>query len=358
MKRLKVFLLTLLVTTPLLYCHAAEFDLPIRGLHCSVPRADDLPLCTKFIREALPEEGVNVLVIEFNYGYEYQSYPELSSGSALSKEEVKQLVSACNDAGVQLIPQINCLGHQSWSSHNGLLLQKFPQFDETPDKYPQNKGIYCRSYCPLHPDVHKVIFALIDELADVCEADAFHVGMDEVFIVGDEDCPRCGGKDKAELFAGEVKRLHDHLAEKNRRMWIWGDRFLDGEVTQIGKWEASMNDTAPAINMIPKDIVICDWHYEWAPPTAAYFAIKGFDVVSSPWRKAEVALGQLEQMRIVRDNSKRAIKERMKGMLHTTWCGMTPFVKAYYGDENVKDNEAAMESANCFKKLFAAIRNE
>ena len=63
---------------------------------------------------------------------------------------------------------------------------------------------------------------------------------------------------------------------------MWGDRFLDGELTGLGKWEASMDDTAPAIDLVPKDIVICDWHYESAPPTAVYFAIKGFNVVSHP----------------------------------------------------------------------------
>jgi hypothetical protein len=31
--------------------------------------------------------------------------------------------------------------------------------------------------------------------------------------------------------------------------------------TGYGQWDASENGTAPAIARIPKDIVICDWHY-------------------------------------------------------------------------------------------------
>jgi len=31
-----------------------------------------------------------------------------------------------------LIPQINLLGHQSWESQIGKLLEVYPQFDETP----------------------------------------------------------------------------------------------------------------------------------------------------------------------------------------------------------------------------------
>jgi hypothetical protein len=69
------------------------------------------------------------------------------------------------------------------------------------------------------------------------------------------------------LFADEVTKLHDHLRAKGVRMWIWGDRFLDGEATGIGKWEASLNETAGAVDLIPRDIVICGEGPE--PPESA-----------------------------------------------------------------------------------------
>jgi hypothetical protein len=37
-------------------------------------------------------------------------------------------------------------------------------------------------------------------------SNAFHAGLDEVFYLGDDKCPRCQGRDKAELFAGEVRK--------------------------------------------------------------------------------------------------------------------------------------------------------
>jgi len=328
--------------------------LPIRGLHVSAPRADDMPMCLRFIREALPPEGVNVLVMEFGYRYQFSKRPEIADRDALTKEEVKKLVAACREAGVRLIPQINLLGHQSWAKTTGALLRAHPEFDETPGKYPNNEGIYCRSYCPLHPAVHEVVFDLMDELAEVCEADAFHVGMDEVFLLGEDDCPRCKGKNKAELFAQEVQALRDHLARSNRTLWMWGDRFLDGKTTGIGRWEASLNDTHPALRLVPKDIVICDWHYEKAVPTAAYFATEGLAVVSSPWRKPEVALGQLEMIRAVRRHANEVIAARMQGVLQTTWCGLGAFVKAYYGEDT--SNSRALEAVRCFRELFKELR--
>ncbi len=74
-------------------------------------------------------------------------------------------------------------------------LEEFVKFiDETPDvkmpeKYvwPNDDGLYCKSYCPLHPELHKVVFTVVDEICDVFEADAFHAGMDE----GDNNPVKC-----------------------------------------------------------------------------------------------------------------------------------------------------------------------
>lgn len=328
--------------------------LAVRGIHLAAPKPDEIALAVRFIREALPKEGVNTLVLEFNYNYRYTRRPEVVEQGALSREDVKQLVAAARAANVRLIPGINLLGHQSWAKTTFGLLRAHPEFDETPGRYPANEGIYCRSYCPRHPKVHEVVFDLIDELVEVTEADALHAGMDEVFLLGEDDCSRCKGASKAELFAGEVRALRDHLARSNRTLWIWGDRFLDGESTGIGKWEASLNDTHAALSRIPKDVVINDWHYETAHPTASYFALQGFRVVSSPWRKASVALRQLDLIRMTRSNASPAVGARMQGMLQTTWCGFSKFARAYFGEDT--SDTRAMEAVNCFRELFRELR--
>lgn len=348
--------LALLIGAAVLLLPAATPNPPIRGLNLMGPSAEDIPLAVRFIQEALPKEGVNVLVLQIDYNYQYTKRPEVANPNGLSKDDVKKLVAAAKQANVRLIPLINLLGHQSWAKNTGALLRAHPEFDETPGRYPDNEGIYCRSYCPLHPEVHGVVFDLMDELADAFEADAVHVGMDEVFLLGEDDCPRCKGKNKAELFAGEVRTVYEHLAKSNRKMWIWGDRFLDGEVTGIGKWEASIIQTAPAIHMVPKDIVICDWHYERALPTTEHFALEGFPVLASPWRKPEVALRQLDTIRQVRTHANEAIAGRMQGVLQTTWTGMGAFARAYFNDPTRPINNNAQEALDCFRALFRELR--
>jgi hypothetical protein len=346
MKRLTLFLFAATA--------AAAQQLPIRGIHLAAPMPDEMPLAERFIKEALPKEGVNVLVLEINYRYQFAKHPEVVDPNALSPDDLKRLVAASRAAGVKLIPMINLLGHQSWARTTFGLLRGHPEFDETPGKFPANQGTYCRSYCPLHPGIHAVLFDLIDELLAATDADTFHVGMDEVFLLGDDACERCKGRDKAALFAGEVRALRDHLAQSNRTMWIWGDRFLDGELSGMGEWEASKNGTASAIHAVPKDIVICDWHYETAHPSASYFAMEGFRVLSSPWRRSSVALRQLDLIRMARANSSRVVADRLQGVLHTTWCGFGPFARAYFAEETRNVN--AIEAVATFRELYRELR--
>lgn len=340
-------------------------SLQVRGIHLSVPAKSGVDALARFIREDLAEEGVNTLILEVNTSFDFSSRPELADPSAPGKADMAKLAGACKEAGIELIPQLNCLGHQSWSSRTGAFLTKHPELDETPGKFPENKGIYCRSYCPLHPKLHEVLFPLLDELARACEAKAFHIGMDEVFILADRDCPRCGGKDPAALFAGEVTALRDHLRSIDCRTWMWGDRFLDGKATGIGEWEASTNGTAAALEKVPRDIVICDWHYEKAHETPRFFASKGFDVVACPWRKPDVALGQLAHMRALRSDPDGVVARHALGVVQTTWCGPGAFLKAYAAEKRREGDEAAADSgggrsageaARCFRALFKRLR--
>jgi len=336
--------------------------LPVRGFSIAAPGTDGVDEFISFIREDLVPKNVNTLILRVDYNYQYKSHPELQDEEALTKEDVKKIVDACRNSNIRIIPQINLLGHQSWHTNLEGLLRVYPEFDETPHielpeeyKWPNEDGLYCKSYCPLHPEVHKIVFELVDELVEVYEADAFHAGMDEVFYIGDDQCPRCSGRDKAELFAGEVTKIRNHLNSKGWELWIWGDRLIDGKTTGMGMWEASMNNTYRAIDIIPKDVVICDWHYERADATAAYFAIKGFRVVTCPYRKPEVAIDQLDLMLHFRKSAKKKKKDNYYGMVQTIWTSPENFLDAYYG-RNTSQNRTK-SSVDCFNTLFDAINN-
>lgn len=277
----------------------------------------------RLISEGLRPLGFNALVLEVGYGFRFQSHPELETGG-FNREQAQKLAQFCREQGMRLIPLMNCLGHQSWGARPGALLKKYPEFDETPGIPLDDNKIYCREWCPSHPDVNKIVFELMDELIDAFQADAFHVGMDEVFLIGDENCPRCRGRDKGELFAKVVNELHAHLVEtRGVEMLMWSDRFLDSKATGYGRWEASDTGSHRAIELVPRDIILCDWHYE---PPATYqrmgqqqpfpsvrlFQEQGFRMLAAPWRNPDAATAFLQV-------AKQDATDKMLGVLFTGW---------------------------------------
>ncbi|HEY3373069.1 MAG TPA: family 20 glycosylhydrolase [Prolixibacteraceae bacterium] len=359
--RFLLVLFTIFLFNPTFSQTPVKDQLPVRGFCIGSPGSDRVDEFVKFINDELAPRKVNVLILRVDYNYQYQSHPELRDSLALSKADVKKMVDVCRKNQIRIIPQVNLLGHQSWAKKTNNLLRVYPQFDETPavkmpEKYvwPNADGLYCKSYCPLHPEVHTIVFALMDEICDAFETDAFHAGMDEVFYIGDDKCPRCSGKDKAELFAGELNLLHNHLALKNRQLWIWGDRLIDGKTTGMGMWEASMNTTYRAIDLISKDVMICDWHYERPDQTAVYFATKGLSVVTCPWRNPVNAVKQTQDMFRFRSSATAAMKDRYQGMMQTIWSGADQFMDEFYGrTANAKEGENTQ--TNCFKAMYGEI---
>lgn len=334
--------------------------LPVRGLAIPAPSQQKMDLFLKFIEEELAPGHFNFLILRIDWNYDYKSHPELCDPNPLTRKDIKRIVDVCRKHSIQIAPQINLFGHQSWAETTYSLLREYPEFDETPHidtknytGWPNKDGLYCKSYCPLHPEVHKVVFALVDELTDAFETKWFHAGMDEVFYIGHDSCPRCAGHDKAELYAGEVTKIQNHLAEQGKRLMIWGDRLIDGKTTGMGMWEASMNNTHRAIDLIPKDVFICDWHYERADQTAVYFAMKGFDVVTCPWRKPQIALKQVDDMMRFRQNSNPQMSQRYQGIIETVWMGADHFLDMYYNPDTYKKD---VSEAITIKKLIEAYK--
>jgi Glycosyl hydrolase family 20, catalytic domain len=268
-----------------------------RGVHLLAEQ----PGTVDGLRRALPAlaaAGVNVVVLEVDYHYNFAAHPELRGGQVITKESAHDLTAECHRLGIRLIPQFQCLGHQSWAGQTFPLLTVHPEFDETPGRFPGNKGIYCRSWCPRHPGVNPIVFNLIDEIAEGFDADAIHAGMDEVFLIGSEHCPRCKGRNPADLFADSVRVLRRHLHRRGLEMLIWSDRLLDGKATGLGEWEAAVNGTAPALKRIPRDVILCDWHYETLdkysgkPSTYAspgLFVAKGYRLWPTTWKNPAAA---------------------------------------------------------------------
>jgi hypothetical protein len=291
---------------------------PCCGLHVIVFTNDnDLDILGRQIPK-LAALGVNVLILEVDYNFAFQSHPELrASKNGITAAGAGRLAALCKKHGVRLIPGFQCLGHQSWQGQTFPLLTAYPKLDLTPGAFPNNQGIYCREWDPLNPEVNKIVFPLLDEILEAFHADALHVGMDEVFLIGSDQSPSTKGKDRARVFAKAVTDLHQHLVKERRvDMLMWADRLFDADKFHWGEWEASKVGTAGALDLIPKDITLCPWHYEKMPsyPSIPLFLDKGFRVLPASWKKVDAS-------RALIDYSLKQDSPRMLGHLFTTWGG-------------------------------------
>lgn len=292
-----------------------------RGVHLLIRH----PGAARELEQAFPglaRAGVNTVIVEVNYHFDFQSHPELRAETVLSREDARRLARTGRDLGVRVIPQFSCLGHQSWAGQTFPLLTRYPELDETPGQFPGNTGIYCRSWCPQHPRIAELIPPLLDEILEGFEADALHVGLDEVFLIASEHCPRCKDGDPARLFARAVSDLHAHLAGKRKvEMLMWADRLLDSRTTGYGEWEAARNGTPPAVDLLPRDIILCDWHYEplekYPGKPDDYHSIpfllgKGYRVWPAGWKDPQSTAALVASAR-------RHRTDRLLGHLCTTW---------------------------------------
>ncbi len=294
---------------------------PWRGVHFIVYGPDDLPGLKRLVHEFLVPLKCNLIVFQLDYHYLFESHPEVREEKSLNKEQIRDFVELCREEGIRVAPMLNCLGHQSWKKKTHPLLVAYPEFEEIPDgKTPEtdinSKSFYCRSWCPLHPEVNAIVFDLMDELIDAFQCELFHIGVDEVFIIASDKCPRCKGKDPAKLFARAVNEMTAHLESRGQTVMIWGDRLLDGEETGYGDWEGSGNGTAPAIDLVDKDIILCDWHYEVLDeyPSLDIFPAKGFRILTTVGSPT-VAARLFTKAARARDEAK------ILGVLSTHWSG-------------------------------------
>jgi hypothetical protein len=70
------------------------------------------------------------------------------------------------------------------------------------------------------------------------------------------------------------------------------------------------------VDLIPKDIIICDWHYEKRLdyPSIPMFLEKGFRVLPASWKNVEASQAFI-QYSVVQENP------GMLGHLYTIWGG-------------------------------------
>lgn len=278
------------------------YEYPIaseRGVKCYIPSVDHIPFFKKFI-DMMCRYRHNTLLLEIGGSMEYKQYPEINTewikfademrefsgkttivqeatytwrknsmhvengdGGFISQDMVRELVQYCKERYINVIPEVLSLGHCDY------LVRAFPEISERAnDPYPD-------TYCPFHPKTYRILFNILDEIIDLFEPTIVHVGHDEWYTYG--KCPRCKGRDPADIFAYDINKLYDYLHSRGIKMMMWSEKLLDA---RAGGHEAGgadkparpayandnimcegMGPTYKAIEKIPRDIKMLHWYW-------------------------------------------------------------------------------------------------
>lgn len=312
---------------------------PMRGFHMMLPPVNQLEFTKRVFRYILIPLRYNQLIVEFAGGMRFDRHPEISDawiegnkrgeaglqpkfphgtvagGRCLEKAQVRDLLDNARDYGFEIIPEVQSFGHVQYITYAHPEIAEREEKDNTvkdtrgEDARPSE--FYAHCYCPSLDESFAIIYDIIDEILEVARPQHYvHMGHDEIYQVG--VCPRCKGKDPAELYIKHVTAMHDYLAKRGLKMMIWADMLHHTE--RYKTW--------PAITKLPRDIIMLDfiWYFHFDLDMEDHLLPHGYQVV----------MGNLYSSHYPRYET-RAAKENMIGGQVSTWCLFDEYTLAKKG---------------------------
>ncbi len=313
----------------------------MRGFHFYLPSKDQIDFAKRIFKYVLLPMKYNMLFVEFCGGMRFDKHPEISEGwlkgnaaakegkqptfphgdvaggGLLEKSEVSDLIEYARALGFEIVPEVQSFGHVQYITYAHPEIAEISDevkndVKDTRDEDQPPDVFYHHSYCPQNEKSYEIIFDIIDEIIEVAKPERYvHMGHDEVYQIG--LCPKCKDKDHAELYAMHVNRMHDYLAKKGYKMAIWCDMVQPTE---------KHYKTGPAIDMIPKDILMLDfiWYFHFDIDMEDNILSHGFNVMS----------GNLYSSHFPRYEQRMA-KANMVGGEVSTWCALNEYMLAKKG---------------------------
>ncbi len=236
-----------------------------------------------FIRRAIELAShlkMNTLMVYMMGLFDIETQPYISQG--LSAWQWRELALHARARHVQIVPIVQTLGHQKWTFFWGGRQRR----DLAADPSVEIPSVYN----PQKPRVYEIYFDVIDQVLDALKPDILHLGHDEVAARELAVVAKATGKTVPELFAEDLRRYYDRYTPRGLRIAIWGDLLLNpDELPGSNYCHGKPFDFYKARDLVPKDVIIHDWHYNIAGagprfefPSSRLLMDLGFDVIAAP----------------------------------------------------------------------------
>jgi len=270
-----------------------------RGVHLYLPAEEQMEFTKRLIKYVLSPSGYNYIIMEICGAMQFDSHPEINrayvearekhaaglwpalphgsvgGGKIVSKAATRDLIDYAERFGIEVIPEIQSLGHVQFMTlahpeiaERAIEGEKADDTDARLADVPPSQ-FYAHCFCPSNPKSYEILFHIADEIIDTFRPKKYvHMGHDEIYQIG--VCPVCSKRDPADILAEDVNKLHDYLAAKGLKLILWGDMFQP-----VTKYL-----TSAAIDKIPKDILFLDfiWYFHLTKDIEKNLLEKGFSV--------------------------------------------------------------------------------
>lgn len=248
----------------------------------------------------------NYVIVENWGGIPLASHPELVWDLAASpnQDALRHLLDVAKEEGITLIPGFNLLGHASLSKINGLK-------HSTLSFHPELQSLFEPtgwSWCLANPATRELLRDVVLELLELFERPPFfHIGCDEAYDAG--SCSLCRRTPVKSLIGDHIVFFHNLLAANGARAIMWHDMLLEKGDPRWTGYNANARpeeELGELWRMLPRDIVIADWEYEFHPenpeekpvwPTADFFCGNGFDTLLCTLRDPAITASLGEKAR-------------------------------------------------------------
>ncbi len=292
-------------------CEGLIYDYPIddtRGYRAFLPPRDKFDDFKRVV-DFLAYYKYNRIILEIGGAMEYKRHPEINDkwreickdvkaysgrgnelqhslgwmkncfhcdnggGDSLTQDEVRELVAYCRSRGLDVIPECPTFSHCDY------LVASHPQIaernvQEYPDPYPD-------TYCPHHPDTYRLVFDVLEEVIEVFQPTAIHIGHDEAYSVS--ICPKCRKTPAPQVYADDVWKLREFLHARNIHVYMWGEKllkaYIDGwPIGGTGR-KGAVPRLYPCRDLLPTDITYLHWYYSFGEDHDKVYLDRGMDVV-------------------------------------------------------------------------------
>ncbi len=282
-------------------------DIAIRSLQVNLKAMD--PEIIKQVVLRMWRGHFNHVLYSIHNSVKFEAVKAHARPQAMNVSDFKSICEFSRLFGIEPIPHFAFLSHQNKSLIQQSIAPSLLYNEQTLD--PRNDSVY------------SILFKVIDECIQEIQPKAIHIGHDEVIGHTAKQIEKHGPILPSNLFLQNVKRLNSYLQKKKVETWMWGDMLIyaaDFPNMHPGSFNAP-SSYKWLIDSIPKNIIICDWHYKHYKgklqgkldfSSTAYFLNKGFKVIGASYNVPEMT----EQFANYVKNNK---SENCLGMIGTTW---------------------------------------